>query len=171
MRLKNEPRLCTAKVKAIEELKEFVGTLKIEGKKIVCTNGCFDLIHIGHIRYLEEARKLGDVLIVAVNSDQSVRTIKGDKRPIIPQEERAEILAALYCVDLVVIFNEPDPYAILSCLKPHVLVKGEDWENKTIIGRDIVESIGGKVVCIPVIKGASTSSIINRIIKYHSKEV
>ena len=158
------------KVKSRDELKTLVNGLKAEGKKVVFTNGCFDLIHVGHTRYLEEARKLGDVLIVAVNSDQSVKTIKGDRRPIIPQEERAEVLASLQCVDLVVIFDEPDPHDILSSLKPHVLVKGGDWDEDTIIGKDIVESIGGRVVRIPEIGGASTSNIVSRIIRYHSEE-
>ncbi|KAF0121502.1 MAG: cytidyltransferase-like protein [bacterium] len=152
------------KIKDKEELKTVTERLRKEGKRIVFTNGCFDLIHVGHIRYLEEAKKLGDILIVAVNSDQSVRAIKGNKRPIIPEEERAEVLSALQCVDFVVIFHEPDPLNIISLLKPDVLVKGGDWGEDAIIGREVVESIGGKVIRIPEIKGASSSSIIDKIV-------
>jgi D-beta-D-heptose 7-phosphate kinase/D-beta-D-heptose 1-phosphate adenosyltransferase len=151
------------KIKDKEDLKKVVERVKKEGKRIVFTNGCFDLIHVGHTRYLEEAKKLGDILIVAVNSDQSVRTIKGNKRPITPEEERAEVLSALQCVDFVVIFHEQDPLNIISLLKPDVLVKGGDWGEDAIIGREVVESIGGEVVRISEIKGASTSSIISRI--------
>lgn len=152
------------KIKDKEDLKKVVERVKKEGKRVVFTNGCFDLIHVGHTRYLEEAKKLGDILIVAVNSDQSVRTIKGNKRPIIPEEERAEVLSALQCVDFVVIFDEPDPLNIISSLKPDVLVKGGDWREDAIIGKEVVESIGGKVVRIPEIKGASSSSIIDKIV-------
>jgi len=156
------------KIEDRKDLKKVVERLKKEGKRVVFTNGCFDLIHVGHTRYLEEAKKLGDILIVAVNSDQSVMTIKGKKRPIIPEEERAEVLSALQCVDFVVIFHEPDPLNIISLLKPDVLVKGGDWGEDAIIGREVVESIGGKVVRIPEIKGASTSSIIDKIVNRES---
>ena len=156
------------KIEDRKDLKKVVERLKKEGKRVVFTNGCFDLIHVGHTRYLEEAKKLGDILIVAVNSDQSVRTIKGKKRPIIPEEERAEVLSALQCVDFVVIFHEPDPLNIISLLKPDVLVKGGDWGEDAIIGREVVESIGGKVVRIPEIKGASSSSIIDKIVNRES---
>ncbi|MFH2013083.1 MAG: D-glycero-beta-D-manno-heptose 1-phosphate adenylyltransferase [Pseudomonadota bacterium] len=152
------------KIKTREDLKKVLEKLKEEGKKVVFTNGCFDLIHVGHTRYLEEAKKLGDILIVAVNSDQSVKAIKGDKRPLMPEEERAEVLSALQCVDLVVIFHEADPLNLISLLKPDVLVKGGDWGEDSIIGRDVVESIGGKVVRIPEIGGASTSGIIDKIV-------
>ena len=152
------------KIKDKEDLKKVVERVKKEGKRIVFTNGCFDLIHVGHTRYLEDAKKLGDILIVAVNSDQSVRAIKGNKRPIITEEERAEVLSALQCVDFVVIFDEPDPLNIISLLKPDILVKGGDWGKDAIIGREVVESIGGKVVRIPEIKGASSSSIIDKIV-------
>ena len=152
------------KTKSKEELKEEIENLKEEGKRIVFTNGCFDLIHVGHTRYLEEAKNLGDALIVAVNSDRSVKEIKGKDRPIIPQDERAEVLCALHFVDYVVIFDEPDPFQIVSYLRPDVLVKGGDWDEGAIIGRDIVESGGGKVVRIPEIKGASTTDMIERIV-------
>jgi len=153
------------KVKPSEELKTIVNRSKEEGKKIVFTNGCFDLIHVGHVRYLEKTKKLGDILIVGMNSDSSVRTIKGDSRPIIPEAERAEVLAALQCVDFVVIFDEPDPLSLISSLKPDVLVKGGDWSKDAIIGREVVESAGGRVILIPEIEGASTSNIIRKIAK------
>ena len=156
------------KIEDRKDLKKVVERLKKEGKRVVFTNGCFDLIHVGHTRYLQEARKLGDVLIVGVNSDRSVRRIKGKKRPVIPEEERAEVLSALQCVDFVVIFHEPDPLNIISLLKPDVLVKGGDWSEDAIIGREVVESIGGKVVRIPEIKGASSSSIIDKIVNRES---
>lgn len=153
------------RIKSREELKTDIERLKKKGKRTVFTNGCFDLIHVGHTRYLEEAKKLGDVLIVAVNSDKSVREIKGKDRPVIPQDERAEVLCALHFVDYVVVFDEPDPFNIISYLRPDVLVKGGDWDEDAIIGRDIVESCGGKVVRIPEIKGASTTDIIERIVE------
>ncbi|MCC7203395.1 MAG: D-glycero-beta-D-manno-heptose 1-phosphate adenylyltransferase [Nitrospirae bacterium] len=149
----------------ISTLSKSVNTLKQTGKSIVFTNGCFDIIHVGHVRYLKEARNLGDVLIVGLNSDESVKIIKGQNRPIVPQEERAEVLLALRCVDFVVIFNEPDPYNTIAAVKPDVLVKGGDWGIDQIIGRDIVESYGGKVCTIPFIEGASSTNIIENIIR------
>ncbi len=153
----------------ILELSSIVNTLKQQGKRIVFTNGCFDIIHVGHVRYLKEARELGDVLVVGLNSDISVRTIKGSNRPIVPQGERAEVLSSLKYVDYVVIFGEPDPYNTIAAIKPDVLVKGGDWGIDKIIGRDIVESYGGKVCTIPFIEGASSSGIIEDILtKYRS---
>jgi len=129
----------------------------------VFTNGCFDLLHPGHIRLLEEARALGDALIVGLNSDASVRTLKGEGRPVIPERERAEILAALECVDAVVIFNEPTPREIIARLLPGVLVKGGDWRPDQIIGREEVEAAGGHVVSIPVVAGHSTTAMLEKI--------
>lgn len=151
------------KVKTIEELVEIRNGFKQKDKKVVFTNGCFDLIHTGHTRYLNEARELGDCLVVAVNSDASVRQIKGEKRPVIPQNERAEIIAALESVDYVIIFTDPDPFNIIKLLKPDFLVKGGDWGSGTIIGSDIVEAAGGKVLRITYNKGSSTTNIIERI--------
>ena len=148
----------------ISELSSIVKSLKQDGKRIVFTNGCFDIIHVGHVRYLKEARNLGDMLVVGLNSDESVRTIKGMSRPIVPQGERAEVLSSLRAVDFVVVFDEPDPYNIIAALKPDILVKGGDWHIKDIVGRDIVESCGGKVCTIPFIEGASSSRIIENII-------
>jgi len=153
------------KVKTLQELRPLLDLLRATGKKIVFTNGCFDLIHTGHTRYLATARSFGDLLVVAVNSDSSVRTIKGDKRPINTQAERAEVLAALESVDFVTIFNEPDPYQVISALQPDVLVKGGDWPIEKIIGRDIVTARGGRIVNVPFVDGASTTGIIDRIIK------
>jgi len=133
------------------------------GRTVVFTNGVFDLLHPGHLRYLTRARALGDLLIVGVNSDRSVRAIKGERRPITPELERVEILEALRCVDAVVIFDEDTPHAIISALQPDVLVKGADWAEDAIVGRDVVEARGGTVVRIPVERGYSTSAIIERI--------
>ena len=144
-------------------LKEKVDLLRQEGKKLVFTNGCFDLLHIGHVRYLQMARKLGDCLLVAVNSDSSVRQIKGSGRPVIPEYQRAEVVAALGCVDLVTIFAEPDPLALIELLVPEVLVKGSDWSWEEIVGAAEVETAGGKVVRIPLEEGISTSNLIERI--------
>jgi len=150
-----------------QKLSEEIEKLKKQGATIVFTNGCFDIIHAGHVRYLNEARSKGDYLIVGLNSDQSVMQIKGPKRPIVPQEQRAEVLAALSCVSFVTVFDEPDPFKLINRLKPHVLVKGADWEEKNIIGADIVKSEGGRVERIHVVEGISTSQIIQRIIKLY----
>ena len=153
------------KTKAREALCTIVEDLKGKGKRIVFTNGCFDLLHVGHIRYLEEAKSLGDVLVVGVNSDDSVRSLKGPKRPIVPEGERAEILSGLGCVDYVTLFDEPDPLALISLLKPHILVKGGDWTKETAVGREVVEQRGGEVVILPFVKGSSTSKLIETILK------
>lgn len=153
------------KIMTIHELRPLLDILRSAGRKIVFTNGCFDLIHTGHIRYLEKARSFGDVLIVAVNSDASVRGIKGDKRPINTEAERMETLAALCSVDYVVLFNEPDPHRIIAELQPDVLVKGGDWPIEQIIGRDIVEARGGRAVSVGYIEGASTTGIIEKIVE------
>jgi len=135
-----------------------------EGKRLVFTNGCFDLMHPGHVRLLSRARRLGDALAVALNSDKSVRRLKGPQRPILKQKERAEILAALECVDFVVIFPEPTPQQIIRAVKPKVLVKGGDWSPSSIVGRDTVEGYGGEVRVIPLQRGFSTTAILRRIL-------
>lgn len=157
------------KVKTLEELRPLLAILRAAGRKIVFTNGCFDLIHTGHTRYLATARSLGDVLIVAVNSDASVRGIKGDRRPINSQAERAETLAALESVNYVTIFDDPDPFKAISALQPDVLVKGGDWPIEKIIGRDVVEARGGKVVNVPFVEGQSTTGIIEKILKAYNQ--
>ena len=136
-----------------------------EGRRIVFTNGIFDLLHPGHLRYLEEARRLGDALIVGINSDRSVRAIKGAGRPIVPAHERAEVLAALACVDAVVVFDEDTAHEIIAKIQPDILVKGTEWAADRIIGRDSVEARGGRVVRVPLAEGYSTSGIIEQIKK------
>jgi D-beta-D-heptose 7-phosphate kinase/D-beta-D-heptose 1-phosphate adenosyltransferase len=137
---------------------------RAEGKHIVFTNGCFDLMHIGHTRYLQAAKALGDVLVVGVNSDASVRTLnKAPDRPIVPEAQRAEVLAALGCVDFVVMFDESDPLQLITAIQPDVLVKGGDWTIDRIVGRDIVEARGGAVKTIPLVPGLSTTGLLQRI--------
>ena len=147
----------------ITEALAFANQLRAQGKKIVFTNGVFDLLHPGHVRYLQHARTLGDALIVGINSDRSVRAVKGPDRPINPEAERAEILAALACVGAVAIFDEETPYAIISAIAPDVLVKGADWAEDAIVGRDVVEARGGRVVRAPIAEGYSTSQMIGKV--------
>jgi rfaE bifunctional protein nucleotidyltransferase chain/domain len=150
-------------VLTLEEAILRFGRDKRNGRRIVFTNGCFDLLHPGHLRSLEQARELGDVLIVGLNSDASVRQLKGEGRPVIAERERAEILAALECVDAVVIFPELTPRELVARLLPDVLVKGGDWPSDQIVGREEVEAAGGHVATIPVVPGYSTSDILRRI--------
>ena len=157
------------KIKERKELLRIVKTLKTKGKRIVFTNGCFDILHLGHVRYLEEAKALGDVLVVGVNSDSSVRKLKGSKRPILPEGERTEILSGLGCVDYITVFNEADPLKLITSLKPNLLVKGGDWTREQIVGREVVEKSGGELVIIPFVKGASTSNVIDTILKRYEK--
>lgn len=137
--------------------------LRTAGKTVVFTNGVFDLLHPGHVRYLQQARTLGDALIVGVNSDRSVRANKGPERPITPEQERAEILAALACVDAAVIFDEDTPHDLIAALQPDVLVKGADWTADAIVGRDIVEARGGRVVRVAIEAGYSTTRIVDSV--------
>lgn len=153
------------KIKTIVELKKIVEQLKTQNKKVVTTNGVFDILHIGHIRYLQEAKKLGDILIVAINSDSSTKQIKGPKRPLNNENDRAEALAALECVNYVTIFNEEDPIKILEEIKPNIHVKGGDYDMSQIIEKDAVEKNNGKVILIPEVKGYSTTDLINKIIE------
>lgn len=132
-------------------------------EKIVFTNGCFDILHVGHVRYLQAARALGDCLVVGVNSDSSVRGLKGDARPIVPQTERAELLSALRCVDLVFIFDEETPLALIKQVRPDVLVKGGDWSVDKIVGGEFVRSYGGEVISLPFHAGHSTTDIVKKI--------
>jgi len=147
----------------IEEAILRFGREKRNGRRVVFTNGCFDLLHPGHIVCLEQARALGDVLIVGVNSDASVRQLKDAGRPVLPECERAEILAALECVDAVVIFDELTPREVIAGLLPDVLVKGGDWPGDQIVGREEVEGAGGRVISIPVVPGYSTTEILRKI--------
>lgn len=150
-----------------ERLKEKIDYLKKEGRKIVFTNGCFDILHVGHTRYLREAKKAGDVLILALNSDESVRSLKGEKRPLIPEDERADMVASLESVDFVTIFHELTPLKLIEYLKPDILVKGGDWEEDQVVGRESVNMWGGRVVIIPEIRGSSTTNIIKKIINIY----
>jgi D-beta-D-heptose 7-phosphate kinase/D-beta-D-heptose 1-phosphate adenosyltransferase len=152
------------KLLTIDSLVEKREQMRREGKRVVFTNGCFDLLHPGHVRYLAEARALGDALIVGLNSDRSVRVLKGEGRPILNETERAEVIAALEAVDFVVIFDEDTPRELIAGLLPDVLVKGGDWPLDQIIGREEVEAVGGKVISLGYIEGASTSEIIDRIL-------
>lgn len=142
--------------KRIEELKG-------RGSRIVFTNGCFDILHLGHVRYLERARSLGDILVVAVNADASVRRLKGSGRPVLPESDRSEVVAALHCVDYVTVFDEDTPLEVIEELRPDVLVKGGDWAKEKIVGRQSVEARGGQVVTIEFEQGYSTTGIIERI--------
>ena len=146
-----------------EEARRLVGQWRADGRTIVFTNGVFDLLHPGHVRYLADARAEGDVLVVGLNSDRSVRAIKGPGRPVISELERAEVLAALACVDAVCVFDEETPAAIIADLQPDVLVKGADWAADEIVGRDVVEARGGRVVRMAVAPGYSTTNIVERI--------
>lgn len=150
-------------VLSLEQMIVQFGPGKRNGKRVVFTNGCFDLLHPGHIHSLEAARALGDVLIVGINSDESVRTLKGPGRPVIPAEERAEILTSLECVDAVIIFEELSPQRVIAALVPDILVKGGDWPGNQIVGREEVEAAGGKVVLVDVLPGYSTSAILEKI--------
>ena len=141
----------------------FVAARRAEGRTIVFTNGVFDLLHPGHVRYLKHARALGDVLVVGVNSDRSVRANKSVGRPVTPEAERSEVLEALACVDAVVVFDDRTPHELIAAIQPDVLVKGADWAEDAIVGRDIVEGRGGRVVRVPVEQGYSTTSLIDRI--------
>jgi rfaE bifunctional protein nucleotidyltransferase chain/domain len=152
------------KIMTAAQLVPVLEQARTQKKRIVFTNGCFDLMHIGHTRYLQAARALGDLLVVGVNSDASVRSLnKGSDRPIVPEAQRAEVLAALGCVDYVVIFTEPDPGELIAALRPDILVKGGDWALNTIVGRETVEARGGIVTTIPLIPGMSTTSLLQRI--------
>ncbi len=157
------------KIYSREELKKKIDRLRKAGKKIVFTNGCFDILHVGHTRYLEGAKKQGDVLVLGLNSDDSVRSLKGTKRPLTPENERADIVAALESVDYVTIFPELTPLELIEYLKPDVLVKGGDWKEEQVVGRKSVEKWGGRIIIIPEIKGSSTTNIVEKIIEVYGK--
>jgi D-beta-D-heptose 7-phosphate kinase/D-beta-D-heptose 1-phosphate adenosyltransferase len=153
----------SGKLKTVDELKAITAQARARGKKIVFTNGCFDLLHRGHLHTLRQAKDCGDILIVAINSDRSVQGLKGAGRPIFSQGDRVELIAAMEVVDYVVLFDQADPYELIAALSPDVLAKGGDWSADKIIGADIVERRGGKVAVIPYLKGFSTTEIIERI--------
>lgn len=151
------------KIIPLQRLKRKIRLLKQEGGRIVFTNGCFDILHYGHVKYLQDAREKGDYLVVALNSDSSVKKIKGNSRPIIPQADRMRTLAALGCVDFVVLFNEDNPLRLIKEIKPDFLIKGSDWDKKRIVGASFVEGYGGKVLTVNLVKGRSTSKLIEKI--------
>lgn len=152
-----------AKILSTEQMLEERERLRAGGARLVFTNGVFDLLHVGHVRYLAEARALGDALVVAINSDRSVRELKGPDRPVFDQAERAEILGALRCVDYVVIFDDVSPRSLIGKLLPDVLVKGGDYQIDEIHGREEVEAAGGRVIPLPFVPGASTTSLLERM--------
>lgn len=169
MRTDRAGRLLKEKIKHLNALKKIIFKLKKKGKKIVFTNGCFDLLHYGHIKYLEDAKRKGDILIVAINSDASVKKIKGNKRPIVNQQDRLSLIAALQSVDYVVLFNEETPLKVIKELRPDILVKGADWDKKQIVGTDFVLSYGGRVSTIRLTKGRSTTNLIKKIAEVSGK--
>jgi len=155
------------KILSREQLKIRLDELRRQGRKIVFTNGCFDILHVGHVRYLREAKKLGDLLVLGLNSDASVRRLKGEKRPLVPEDERADVLAALEAVDFVTIFDEPTPLELIGYLKPDFLVKGGDWAEDAIVGADLIRQWGGRVVVAPLIEGRSTTNVVEKILQVY----
>lgn len=151
------------KLKSLGELAAIAAAARANGQTVVFTNGCFDLLHRGHVHTLRQAKAAGDLLIVAVNSDRSVKSIKTAQRPILPETDRIELIAAMEMVDYVILFDDPDPYQLIAAIKPQVLAKGGDWSSAEIIGADIVQAAGGRVALIPYLKGFSTTEIIERI--------
>ena len=158
-----------SKILKLSDLVKVLESLREAGKRIVFTNGCFDILHAGHVRYLAAARSKGDALVLGLNSDVSVKSIKPENRPIVSQDQRAEVLAGLTCVDYITIFDDPDPLVLIQTIKPDVLIKGADWKETDIIGSDVVKSYGGKVIRIEVVPGISTSRIIQKILKLYGK--
>jgi rfaE bifunctional protein nucleotidyltransferase chain/domain len=164
-------RLTKNKIKTREELKQIIHEAQSNGKKVVTTNGCFDILHVGHLRYLQSAKELGDILIVAINSDDSVRAIKGEKRPFVPEDERAELLAGLECVDYVMIFPEQTPIEFLKALRPNIHVKGGNYTLDKIIELETVKEIGAEFKLIPGAEGKSTTKLIETILERHIDEL
>jgi D-beta-D-heptose 7-phosphate kinase/D-beta-D-heptose 1-phosphate adenosyltransferase len=158
------------KILSLDDLATAARGLRAAGRQLVFTNGCFDLLHVGHVRYLGAARQQGDALAVGLNSDASVLRIKGPRRPIVPERDRAEVLAALACVDFVTVFDEPDPLHVILAVQPAVLVKGDDWPEDAVIGAAEVRRSGGRVVRVPVVEGAGTSRIIDRILERYRED-
>jgi D-glycero-beta-D-manno-heptose 1-phosphate adenylyltransferase len=156
-----------SKILKLKDLIIALENLRESGKRIVFTNGCFDILHVGHVRYLAAARAKGDVLVIGLNSDASVKSIKSDNRPVVNQDQRAEVLAGLACVDYITIFDESDPLTLIQDIKPDILAKGADWEETNIIGSDVVKSYGGEVVRIKLVPDISTSRIIRRILELY----
>ncbi len=165
MRTRRAGHLSGRKIKNLPQLKKIVSGLKAKGKKIVFTNGCFDLLHYGHVKYLQDAKRSADVLVVAINSDASVRRIKGSLRPIVSQFDRLRTIAELESVDYVALFGEDTPLKTIKTLKPDIIIKGSDWKKNKIAGAEFVSSYGGKVKTIKLVSGRSTTQLINKIAK------
>ena len=153
-----------------QRLKQVLKELRAQGKRIAFTNGCFDILHVGHVRYLREAKKTADVLVLGLNSDRSVRSIKGERRPIVPEGERADVMAALEMVDYVTLFDEDTPGELIALLEPDVLIKGGDWSAESVVGRGVVERRGGRVVIVPLTEGSSTTNVIGKILDVYGSE-
>lgn len=153
----------SGKLKNLAEIAALAAATRESGKQVVFTNGCFDLLHRGHVHILRQAKASGDLLIVGINSDRSVKSLKGPARPILPETDRVELIGAMEMVDYVVLFDEADPYQLIAAIKPNVLAKGGDWNDDQIIGADLVKQDGGRVAVIPYLKGFSTTEIIERI--------
>lgn len=158
------------KIKGRDILSMLLERERERGRRIVFTNGCFDLLHVGHVKYLQKARSLGDLLVLGLNSDASIRRLKGPKRPLIGEEERAHLMAALKCIDFVVIFDEDTPLELIGVVKPHILVKGGDYTPEGVVGKDLVESYGGRVAIIPFVDGKSTTNVIETILERYRDE-
>lgn len=151
------------KLKNLNEIANIAAQARKNGQSVVFTNGCFDILHRGHVHILRQAKANGDLLIVGINSDRSVKSIKGASRPILPETDRIELIAAMEMVDYVVLFDEPDPYRLIAAIKPNVLAKGGDWSADKIVGADVVAENGGRIAVIPYLQGSSTTEIIERI--------
>lgn len=163
--MENNKITAASKVKRRSVLKNIISELKSAGKTVVFTNGCFDILHVGHVRYLETARSMGDCLVVAINTDDTVRRLKGDCRPLVPEFERAELVAALECVDYVTLFAEDTPAEIISCLQPDIHVKGGDYVADDLPEAAAVKAYGGKIVIVPLVEGRSTTSIVAKVLE------
>jgi len=157
----------SSKIKSLSALSREIARLKKNGRVVVFTNGCFDILHYGHAQYLQSAKNKGDILVVAVNSDSSIKKIKGKNRPIVDQKNRLGLLSALSCIDYLTLFNEETPLEVIRRIKPDILVKGADWKKSNIVGSDFVRSYGGKVLTVKLVKGLSTTNLIKRIVKTH----
>ena len=155
----------SGKLKNLDELVTIAAQTRQKGKSVVFTNGCFDILHRGHVHVLRQAKATGDVLIVALNSDRSVRQLKGEKRPVLSETDRIELIGAMEMVDYLIVFDDLEPYKLIAAIKPDVLAKGGDWSAQTMVGADVVQRAGGRVVVIPYLKGFSSSEIIERIMK------
>jgi len=159
--------LSRAKIKSLNQLQKITAALKNKGRKVVFTNGCFDLLHYGHTKYLQDAKTKGDVLVVALNSDASVRRIKGNNRPVVREKDRLNVIAALESVDYVVLFNQDTPLEVIKALKPDILVKGADWNKGNIVGADLVKKYGGSTRTVKFARGRSTTELIKKIVKIY----